>query len=441
MHSDEMACRSCGKWGLEQILDLGNVPLADRLLKPEELQDPEPLFPLEAAFCPRCSLIQLTSTVDPELAYRGDYHYFTSVSPQLVRHFAEGASEIMSDATLFQRPDPLVVEIASNDGSALKPFAQRGYSVLGIDPASAPAAAANRDGIETRTEFFNRDSAQALARENRRADVILGNNVLNLVPDLQDFAEGLKILLKEDGAIVLEVPYALPLIQNSLFDNIFHQNISYFSLTAIDRLFRQFGFKITKVRPIPTFGGSLRVWLRRRGEVEGFVDQMLLHEAEIGIHDPGFYREFADNVRLKAARINDLIDDLRSQGKRIAVYGAAGGMATTLLSYLHLDSTRVDFAVDANPHKQGLFTSGSRLPISSPDRLLADKPDYVLLLAWNFAPEIFSQQERYLREGGRFIIPLPELQVVEWRNGMVSIREEPAGVQREPVDYLEAERK
>ena len=404
-------CRSCDADGLIPVLNLGRTPLANSLLTTEQLEKPEHDYPLEVVFCPVCTLVQITETVPPEILFR-DYLYFSSFSDTMLSHAEALVNRVLSERQLTNRS--LAVEIASNDGYLLQFYKRRGVPVLGIEPARNIAEVAERErGIRTVSEFFGEAMARELVTRGEQADVLHANNVLAHVADLNDFFLGVRHLLKREGIAVIEVPYVKDLVDRCEFDTIYHEHLCYFSLTALDVLFRRHELRINGVERIPIHGGSLRITAAddvlppRNREVETLLEE----EQSWGVSDAEFYKKFAARVEILRSDLRGLLAEAKSNGARIAAYGAAA-KGSTLLNYFKIGRETIDFVVDRSTYKQGRYLPGVHIPIVETERLLKEMPDYVLLLTWNFAAEILEQQAEYRRRGGRFIVPVPDVTVV-----------------------------
>lgn len=409
MSAEIFRCRSCRKEGLQVFLDLGSSPLADRLLRREDLQLPEPKYPLQVAFCPACALVQILETVAPAELFCNRYPYYSSFSPALLRHSRENVTDLIHSRGLNSRS--FVVELASNDGYLLKNYVAGGIPCLGVDPAEGPAEAAVASGVPTLCDFFNVELAEKLRAEGKSADVIHANNVLAHVADTNGFVRGIATLLKDDGIAVIEFPYLKDLVDHVEFDTIYHEHLCYFSITAADQLLRRHGLYLNDVRRLPIHGGSLRLYAEKRENVRPAVASLLRIEATQAVDRFSYYTDFAQRVMTLKAALLEMLQGLKAGGNRIAAYGAAA-KATTLINYVGIGKDLIEFVVDRNTHKQGLYMPGQHIPIFGPEKLLREMPDFVLLLAWNFADEILAQQEQYRQSGGRFILPVPEPKIL-----------------------------
>jgi SAM-dependent methyltransferase len=406
------ACRFCQAPLRTTFVDLGMSPLCQTHIAPDQLHEMEPFYPLHAYVCDRCFLVQLQEFVTPDAIF-GEYAYFSSYSTSWVEHSRRYVEMAVTRFGLDRNSK--VVEIASNDGYLLQHFVERAIPVLGIEPAANVAAAAIAKGVPTTVRFFGRDTAGDLAREHGRPDLLLGNNVLAHVPDVNDFVAGMKQLLAPRGVITMEFPHLQRLMAENQFDTIYHEHFSYFSFVVVEKIFADHGLTIFDVDELPTHGGSLRIYARHAENdglpVGGSVGA--LRQAEI---DDGFltlerYRGFGEQAKATKRKLLAFLVDAKQRGKRIVGYGAPG-KGNTLLNYCGIRTDFIDFTVDANTYKQGKFTPGTRIPILAPDRIREARPDYVLILPWNLKDEI-ARTVGYIREwGGRFVVPIPEVQVL-----------------------------
>jgi hypothetical protein len=411
-NSAQGTCRLCGA-GLEHtFVDLGMSPLCESFLRRDQLDAMEPYFPLHALVCGQCFLVQLKEYVSPEHIFR-EYAYFSSYSTSWVAH-AKRYCEAITKRLGFG-PNSLAVELASNDGYLLQHFAALKVPVLGIEPAANVAKVAIDKGIPTRVDFFGRKLAAELVAEGKRADLIIGNNVLAQVPDLNDFTGGMAQLLKPEGVITLEFPHLERLIAENQFDTIYHEHFSYFSLVTIEALAERHGLKIIDVEELTTHGGSLRVYLAHKASARmpaRSVANLLEREQRLGYRNLASYASFGLQVKRTKRKLLSLLIAAKEQGKRVCGYGAPG-KGNTLLNYCGIGTDFLDFTVDRNPYKHGRFTPGMHIPIHPVEAIEAAKPDYVLILPWNLKQEIMQQMAHIGGWGAKFIVPIPEAAIID----------------------------
>ena len=410
-HYKKTTCRACNGADLNCFLSLGPTPLANSFLKSPDEAEAELSFTLDLYFCRTCSLVQLLDVIDPETLFR-NYIYVTGTSETIAAHNVHYAKTLVDYQGL--RPEDLVVEVASNDGSLLKCFKEHGVRTLGIEPAKNIAEMARRDGIETIDQFFNSETAKLVRETHGQAKAVIGNNVLAHVDDTQDFLLGCKELLTDDGLVVIEVPYLKELLDRLEYDTVYHEHLCYFSVTTLLRLCQSVGLSLVRLEHMPIHGGSLRMYAGREGHYPRHA-QDVLDQAEseraAGITDLERYQKFAVEVANNRLAIRSLLKDLKRRGKTVAGYGAPA-KGNTLLNYCGINTDLVSYTVDKSPLKVGLYTPGMHLPVLPAETLLERQPDYTLILAWNFADEIMRQQTEYHDRGGRFIIPIPEPEIV-----------------------------
>ena len=398
------ACRACGGGPLKPFLDLGETPLANAFVTQTTVDETEARYPLEVVFCGRCALVSLSGVVDPEVMFR-DYIYVSGTSDTMPRHFADLGAEVVDR---FAGDHGLVMEIGSNDGTLLKAVKAHGARVLGVEPATNIATLATRAGIETVNDFFSGALARRLRASHGPARAVLANNVVAHVDDVRDLVGGVHDVLAPDGVLVMEVPYLVDLLDRVEYDTIYHEHLSYFALAPLARLLASGGLSVFDVKRVAVHGGSLRVYASRDARpATGAVGELRAFERERQLDTLTPYEAFAERVRGQREALVGLLRRLRAEGKRVAGYGAPA-KGNTLLNFCGIDTALLEYTVDKNPRKQGLFTPGMRLPVRPVETLMSDRPDYVLLLAWNFADEILRQQAAYREAGGRFILPMPE---------------------------------
>jgi SAM-dependent methyltransferase len=408
-----LTCRSCAA-PLEQVfVDLGLSPISNAMRRPDQSGEAERFYPLRTYVCGVCKLVQIEDVESREAHFHGDYTYFSSYSASWLRH-AESYVAMMVER-FGVTASAQVIEVASNDGYLLQYFRQRGVPVLGVDPAANCAEAAMSErGVPTHVGFFGADLAAQLVAEGKSADITAANNVLAHVPDINDFVEGFKILLKPRGVGTFEFPHLLRLIEANYFDTIYHEHYSYLSLLSVERLFARHGLSVFDVEELPTHGGSLRIFAGHagaHGEASDRVEAFRAREEAAGLDDLAAYADFAARVRATKRALLKLLIALKDQGASIVAYGAPA-KGNTLLNYCGIRGDFIDYAVDANPHKQGLLLPGTGIPVFAPQRILETRPDYVLILPWNLKDEIIGQMAAIKDWGGRFVLPLPEPVIV-----------------------------
>ena len=404
-------CRFCGTSLSHTFVDLGMSPLCESYLSSQQLNQMEPFYPLHVHVCDNCFLVQLESYVSPEHIFT-EYAYFSSYADTWLQH-AKAYTDLMVERFSLNEKSH-VVEVASNDGYLLQYFVEKNIPCLGVEPAANVAKVAIDHGVPTLVEFFGVETARQLAAQGKQADLLLGNNVLAQVPDLNDFVAGMKILLKTQGVITVEFPHLMCLMAENQFDTIYHEHFSYFSFITAEKIFAAHGLTLFDVEELPTHGGSLRIYARHQEDTSKAISDRAMElrkrEEEAGFTDMQCYTNFAEQVKETKRKLLEFLIKAKREGKTVVGYGAPG-KGNTLLNYCGIRTDFLDYTVDRNPYKQGKFLPGTHIPIYHPDKIAQTKPDYVLILPWNFKDEIMNQMASIRDWGGQFVVPIPEVRL------------------------------
>ena len=404
-------CRFCGLDLKHTFVDLGMSPLANSYLGPEDLMRMEPHYPLGVYVCEGCYLVQLPVYQTPDDIFN-DYAYFSSYSDSWLNH-AKAYTELIVSRFGYGS-DSQVVEIASNDGYLLQYFRDKSIPVLGIEPAYNVAQAATKAGIPTLVKYFGTETAMELAAEDKQADLLIGNNVLAHVPELNDFVEGMKIILKKNGVITMEFPHLMRLIEENQFDTIYHEHFSYYSFTTVEQVFHHHALILFDVEELTTHGGSLRIYARHQDDNSKPIAERVLdlknREQAAGVTRMNYYLSFAEKAKETKRAILEFLIKAKREGKTVAGYGAPA-KGNTLLNYCGVRTDFIDYTVDRSPHKQGQYLPGSHIPIFHPDKIMETRPDYLVILPWNLKEEIMGQMSHIREWGGRFVVLIPEPKV------------------------------
>jgi len=405
------SCRICNNTNLIKYLDLGSTPLANAIIKKEDLNKEEKSFPLEVMFCPECCLSQLSLVVNPKIMF-SNYPYRSSISKTFIEHCKEIAT--ICQHSYDVKDSDLIIDIASNDGCLLQQFKVMGSRVIGVDPATNLAEIANKNGIKTINAFWSRDIAERIAKEHGHAKVITAMNVFAHVNDLNEFVDGVKTLLDKDGIFIIEAPHALHLIENTEFDTIYHEHLSYLLVKPLEKLFSKYNMNIFRVDETPIHGGSIRVYVAHnesRHTKDPSVGMVTEKERNGKLYRIEGYQSFSKRVEKIKQDLNEILHKIKNDDKVVAAYGATA-KGNTLLNYCKIKSDLITFVADDTPEKQNHFTPGSRIPILKSEQITIQQPDYLILLAWNFAKELMKKTQDYEKNGGKYIIPIPEVKVM-----------------------------
>lgn len=407
-------CRLCGSKNLKRVIDLAPTPPGNQFLTRDELQSEDELYDLFVMHCKDCTHLQLGMVIDPEILFQRDYKYVSGTSPVFVQHF-KGYCDWSIDR--FDIPtDGLIIDVGSNDGTGLRCYKDKGYEVLGIDPATEIAAEATKQGIPTWDEFFSIEIAEKVREKFGRADFITSHNACAHIDDLESVMKGVEHLLKDDGVFVFEVGYAMEVYRNAYFDTIYHEHVDFHTVKPLVIFFERLNMVVIDVIQVNVQGGSIRVAVKKKNskslsEVTQNVQDCIDLEMTTGFDDPQTFRDFSERIRLVGEELRNTLRDISSLGKRVAAYGAPT-KSTTLLTHFGIGKEEIDYIVDDNPKKQGLFSPVKHIPIVSKEKLAENPPDYLLILAWNFADSIMEKNTKFAENGGKFILPMPEVKIV-----------------------------
>ena len=406
-------CRLCNSNKLDNVINLNPTPPGNNFLSKEQLNEPEHFYPLIVRFCQNCAHVQLADVVNPEILFQDDYKYVSGTSPVFVEYFRQYVKDILEKYSIPSKA--LIVDIGSNDGTCLRFFKKRGYQVLGVDPANEIAAKATAQGIPTVADFFSESIGKNLLIENGPAYLITSHNTCAHVDDLIGLMRGVRHWLHDDGLFIFEVGYLLDVYNNNWFDTIYHEHLDYHSVKPFVSLFKSLNMELISVKRVSPQGGSIRLYVQKKNgpyDIDSSIEELVFLEEKIGLDKAEIFRKFNDKINANKQVLSGILQSIKAQGKRIAGYGAPT-KSTTLLTHFNLGNEILDFIVDDNPLKQCKFSPGFHIPIMAPDELYKQMPDYLVILAWNFAESIMEKHKKYKNRGGKFILPMPKAHLVE----------------------------
>jgi len=414
-------CRICRSENLEKVIELTPTPPGNNFLDHKSLKKKEELFPLNLNFCKDCFHIQLGHVVDPEFLFQNNYSYVSATSKVFVKHLNDYSEYVSEFLTLSRKS--FVLDIGSNDGTCLKGFKKKGMSVLGVDPAKNIAETATKNGIETIPDFFSSKVAQSILKLKGKVDLITSHNACAHIDDLDEIMEGVSILLKDNGTFVMEVGYFLDVFKKRWFDTIYHEHLDFHTVLPLDKLFTRFGMEIFRVERISPQGGSIRVFVQKINgpkEIDETVSNLIDLEKNNGLNDLNSLKNFEDEINLIRVKFKKILDEIKDEGSKIAAFGAPT-KATTLCYHFDIDNSQIDFIVDDNPLKQGLFSPGKHIPVYSSSAIYEQKPEFIIILAWNFAASIIEKHKEFIDSGGSFIVPMPIPEVIKKNSNTNSV--------------------